>query len=222
MTERWTHQFISTRALTGQDMATWKPATRIKVTAGLSHLQGNARPHFSVTAEIFRPGARDIEAGGCLHDEVIKYWPELAPIVALHLGDDTGAPMHAEANGWYWLAGALGGAGERYHGGNGSQADTSPAGCLQVFADHVRVPLAEAERIAEAVRAAMDIPLGGVAPERWDEYSADTHAVWCNREGHATWRRLCAPMLERWHEQAAAGVALLDTLTGRQPAEVVG
>ena len=75
----------------------------ISVDASLCHHPGNTHPYFSVTGTIYRPGARDIEAGGCLHDEVLTYWPELAPVVKLHLCTDYGAPMHALENGLYFL-----------------------------------------------------------------------------------------------------------------------
>jgi hypothetical protein len=50
-----------------------------------------------------RPGRRDIEAGGCLHDEVAKAFPELAPFVKWHLCSTDGPP-HYLANVAY-LAG---------------------------------------------------------------------------------------------------------------------
>ena len=75
----------------------------ISVEATLYHLADNARAYWSVTGEVYRPGARDIEAGGCIHDEVLAYWPELAPVVRLHLSDEDGTPMYAAENGLYWL-----------------------------------------------------------------------------------------------------------------------
>ena len=74
----------------------------------LVQLAGNARPYFSVTGTLWQC-KRDADAGnergwisgGCLHDEILSTWPALAPLVALHLSDDDGVPMHAEANGRY-------------------------------------------------------------------------------------------------------------------------
>lgn len=83
------------------------PDALITVTAGLRKLDGNERPYFSVTGAV----RSDSEMGGCIHREILRRWPELAPVVALH----------SEANGWYWLAGYYDGAGERYHGGNGQR-----------------------------------------------------------------------------------------------------
>lgn len=76
-------------------------------------LGGNARPHFSVTGELWKTeGAyrRGNESGlltcGAIHDEILAGFPELAPVVAVHLADDDGVPMHAVANGWYFYSGA--------------------------------------------------------------------------------------------------------------------
>ncbi len=69
--------------------------------------------YFSVTADEYasekafklgNDGA--IISCGCLHDAVLATFPELAPIVRLHLADvATGEPMHARSNGWYYLGG---------------------------------------------------------------------------------------------------------------------
>jgi hypothetical protein len=52
---------------------------------------------------------RDPDSFGCLHDATLRAFPELAPLVALHLSDsETGEPMHAEANGLYFYRAARG------------------------------------------------------------------------------------------------------------------
>lgn len=99
--ETWTHKYVAGRKTRDGYLV---------VTAGLSHIQGNARPYFSVTAELwdsegwYRNGQDGrCREGGCLHDRILKAFPELAPVVACHLADDTGTPMHAAANSLYWL-----------------------------------------------------------------------------------------------------------------------
>jgi hypothetical protein len=134
----------------------------ISVTAGLHFIPGNRTPYFSVTGEIRRGGASDIDRGGCIYEDILHYWPELAPVVALHSSDENGVPMHAEENGWYWLAGAFGGLGERYHGGNGTPART-PEECYAILAKHMRVPLDDMKIIADRV---INFP-GGSARMRW-------------------------------------------------------
>lgn len=79
---------------------------RLDVHAKLYRLGGNQRPYFSVTADLLnlrRSGDNRYEACGCLHDDVLRYFPKLTPVVALHLADDRGVPMHATENGAYWL-----------------------------------------------------------------------------------------------------------------------
>ena len=92
--DRYTHIF--------KDTAQMPEGERIKVTACLHYIKGNSAPYFSVTAEGFNRRGRET-FGGCCHDEILKYWPGLAPVIALHLSDDNGAPMYASANGLYHL-----------------------------------------------------------------------------------------------------------------------
>ena len=49
---------------------------------------------------------RDCDFAGCNHDVILAAAPELAPIVAAHLADLDGVPMHALSNGWYFYSGA--------------------------------------------------------------------------------------------------------------------
>jgi hypothetical protein len=52
---------------------------------------------------------RDPDSCGCEHDVALLAFPELAPLVDLHLADsDTGEPMHAEANARYFYRTARG------------------------------------------------------------------------------------------------------------------
>lgn len=60
----------------------------------------NGHNTFSITGEIdtqSRNGHWRWGAGGCLHDEIAKHFPELAPYIKWHLCDSTG-PMHYIAN----------------------------------------------------------------------------------------------------------------------------
>lgn len=79
---------------------------RLVATADLVHRHGNERPYFSLTGEernLRKRGDNQVEAGGCIHDEIVEQWPHLAPLAAIHLSDDRGVPMHAVGNGLYWL-----------------------------------------------------------------------------------------------------------------------
>jgi hypothetical protein len=184
--ETWSHKLVRAMPYKGKE---YGPNARIRVTAGLHKLEGNARPYFSVTGEIFIPGKRDAKSCGCIHEEILRHWPELAPVVALHLSDDSGTPMHAEANGWYWLAGFYGGAGEQYHGASGSCAKT-PEQCLEVFAKHVRVSLGDAREWAKVWRG-----------KQFAEDARPAFALWLARQS------------ERFQSEADLAVDLLDSMS---------
>lgn len=80
-------------------------ARRIRATFGLQKLQGNQYAYFSITGETERRerGRWAEDAGGCIHDEIREHLPELAEFIVWHLVDETGTPMHYEANAIYWL-----------------------------------------------------------------------------------------------------------------------
>lgn len=68
---------------------------------------GNGHNTFSVTGEVMTTASRmrkDIEAGGCLHDDISRLFPELAPAVKWHL-TSTDGPMHYIQNTVYWASG---------------------------------------------------------------------------------------------------------------------
>lgn len=60
----------------------------------------NGHQSFAITGHIQRRGARDWDCGGCIHEEIEKYFPELAHLIKWHLVD-TDSPMHYVANAVY-------------------------------------------------------------------------------------------------------------------------
>lgn len=42
------------------------------------------------------------ECEGCIHDEILNSWPDMADIVSLHLSDIDGIPMYALENGYFY------------------------------------------------------------------------------------------------------------------------
>jgi len=174
--------------------------------AGLHHITGNRRPYFSVTGTLYEAGKRSDRAtisGGCLHDEISTFLPELAPIVALQLAYDDGTPMYADANGWYWLAGFLKLGREQYHGGSGSGAKTAGK-CFEILSKHLRV---EYLRLFNdiAVMMADCFPLGAFAPQYLDLDKLQ-----------GNWTAYCEALRPQWTEQAKAGIKLLQSLAAKQ------
>jgi hypothetical protein len=109
---------------------------RLKFTVygGLHYIKGNSAPHFSLT---YWCGGSNTGHGGAGHEEILSRFPEFADLAALHLSDMNGQPMHAEANGWYWLEGCFGGLGSDYHGASGKYGKT-PDECEKIFRSHMR------------------------------------------------------------------------------------
>lgn len=180
----WSHKLVRRVSKPTQ----WDANDYLKVEAGLHYLRGNSLPYFSVTGST-------IDTGGCIHDQILAQWPDLAPVIALHLSDIDGMPMHTEGNGWYQLAGYYGGAGERYHAGNSERhcidgyRFPNPDECLASFAEYVRISIAEAKQLAEQWRCDDDPK----STRRW-------FAQWI--EGQKP----------RWHREAESAMALLDSL----------
>jgi hypothetical protein len=78
---------------------------RIQVRADLVHRDGNSNAYFAIGGDIYRHaknGRKVWEAGGCIHDDIIKHFPQLQPLVDIHLADEDGVPMHAYSNAGYW------------------------------------------------------------------------------------------------------------------------
>ena len=145
----------------------------------LEHVIGDQAPYFSVTCDVWKPRAnasgatrarlgRDIDMGGCMHDEILALVPELAPVVLVHLATADGTPRHAKANGWYFYSGKAS-AYEREHVARGQdwgysrQLETS---------DH--------ERAARALNIAPDVlPVGMDETEfhAFVDSLADTYAA---------------------------------------------
>ena len=78
---------------------------KITVNAELVKRNGNDYPYFSLTGEISRNDKRfrdPVITCGAIHDEILSYFPSLAPLATVHLSAADGQPMHAEANARYW------------------------------------------------------------------------------------------------------------------------
>jgi hypothetical protein len=155
--------------------------------------------YFSITGETK-------DCGGCIHDEILKERPDLAPLVALHLSDLDGVPMHAEANGFYWLAKAAG-IPMRW------EPEQDEATCLQFYANHCRIDIHDAEFDAAEVKKLYDMGARSVATseEVTEKCKEDMHKAGVSR-AQKLWKKFCDNMRPRWKAEAIKGLALIESL----------
>jgi hypothetical protein len=199
---------------------------KLVISAKLHSLNGQT-PYFSLTAAGYVNGRESF--GGCCHEEILAQRPDFKIIADLHLSNEDGEPMHAAANGWYWMAGAIGDiTGEEYHGGSGRDGKDSEA-CLQIWADHVRVDIDTARALrsimvagmlpsdAQKVRDAFTAEYGPIVHERhaWVEtYTIEKQARLENKKAAIPAKELHAALIEgcrpRWKNEAEAGKKFLD------------
>lgn len=198
--------------------------TMVYAYGGVHYIRGNHAPYFSLTF-----GA--VDRGGCCDEEILQRWPELAPLATLHLSDWYGVPMHAEANGFYQLAGYAGGLGERFHAGNADdygrhEPETNQdrrERCLWQWASHMRLRRDVARTCADAmIEEGKDMARRTgyeVAPGVFHAEKAEGMAV---RKLHAAF---VDAQRERWQQEADACVAALGIryyYGERVPAEKLG
>ena len=220
----------------------------LRATAKAYQLGNNQHPHFSVTGEIgtlAQFGRGNASVCGCIHEEILRVWPAIKPIVDLHLSNaDDGEPMHAAENGFYNLAGAVeGNFGERYHRGNtemhlpknpvvGIPARKPPeteyrkpshAECLQMLAEHLRCPLDLAQTIKTACIEAYEKAADTVASSPVEELT-DAAKIARGKAGaiaaKARFALFCDDMRPRWKAEAEAGVALIKEMHAKQQAAI--
>jgi hypothetical protein len=210
------------------------PRFTITIKAEVYQLNGNEHPHFSVTGEVRNPKRRDdCEMWGCLHTEAARYWPAVKPIIDLHLSNaDDGEPMHAEANGFYWLTGAVpehNHFGERYHGGNSQRQHWKPYGefdgyrfsipdeCLATLADHLRITRVQAHQLRDDCVAEYSrvIEAGRSRTDKFTWEQLQKHAAKAARSCFASF---VETQRERWRTEAEKGVALIRELSCEEQA----
>ena len=133
-------KFISERRV----IEGWGAGATIYVEVRFDDQCNNGHESFAITAEIRRPGRRDCEACGCLHDEIAKVFPELAPLIKWHLVS-TNSPMHYVANTLYQAS-------DRDHNGKARDFDGARACGVwhEATDEELSVPRAELEAALKA------------------------------------------------------------------------
>lgn len=155
------------------------------------------RNYFSITADGYR-------RCGCLHDEILELNPALKPFVDLHLSDLDGVPMHAEANGWYWLAKAAG-IPQRW------EPEQDAKTCLKYFRDHVRLPncLAILDAIKwEYQKGRESVAQNESVTERTEQEMQKVGAA----RARVAWGLFLEAMHPRWKAEAEHALALLEKI----------
>lgn len=148
---------------------------------------GAQAPYFSLTGEIDRKARNNRwmeDSGGCIHDEIVKHFPALAPLVAMHLSDIDGAPMHAVGNGIYNAVGGCFVFGKwSAYDGNTYKVPATEDEIINRIQNHFRVGRDEALKIRADFRTC------GISPSAYDN-------------GNARMAALVATMRERWKADA--------------------
>ena len=142
---------------------------KITVNAELVKINGNDYPYFSLTGEISRNDKRfrdPVITCGAIHDEILSYFPSLAPLATVHLSAADGQPMHAEANARYWA-------------GLSTYPDGSPMGEYKpsMLAEHLQADRKTADEVRQGL-------LKGLP---WDRITADLGLIelWSKQAGAA-------------------------------------
>lgn len=96
--------------------------------------------YFSVTGDIFPVENPRSGVCGAVGQELLEAFPWAKPLVDLHLSDNSGVPMHAAENGWYWAGGTE---------WNSPSQDDPPNSFH--LASHLRIPQEDADDIVRKV-----------------------------------------------------------------------
>ena len=125
---------------------------KMKVSIRFDDECKNGHQTFAITADVQIPGRKDIEAGGCMHEEIAKVFPEFAPLIKWHLVSTDG-PMHYIGNTCYHAgnrdsSGLL--KGEKRQLKNGRTG--LPSWQLVVIIDGEERPIHEAEKYIDATK----------------------------------------------------------------------
>ena len=79
---------------------------RISVHASLDDDCHNMTCDFSITGDVYEQkgnGGWEHYTGGCIHERIVRHFPELKKFIPLHQSNYLGQPMYPEANGQYFI-----------------------------------------------------------------------------------------------------------------------
>lgn len=149
----------------------------LKVSAELVKRAGNDYAYYSITGsvELMDKRYRDpVITCGAIHEIILKHYPELAPLVEVHLSAVDGVPLHAEANARYWA-------------GLCTYPDGSPMGEFKprMLAQHLRISVKEATEIRQAMANGLPwerILTHAKLTERWSDQAGKARSLLNSKE----------------------------------------
>lgn len=74
--------------------------TFIDVEIGLRYIKGNGYSYFYAVGDVYelKRARKKIISSGCIHEEILKYFPEFKTFVQLHVNSSYGMPIHMLSN----------------------------------------------------------------------------------------------------------------------------
>ena len=145
---------------------------RLTVQAQLVKRGENSLPYYSITGTIEKMDKRfrdPVITCGAIHNQILKHFPDLAPLVKVHLSEADGMPMHCEANARYWA-------------GLSTYPDGSPMGEFKpsMLAEHLQCDKKTAQEVQQGL--AMGLPWYKITQdlgliELWSNQAAKARAL---------------------------------------------
>lgn len=116
--------------------------TNIFVSIRLNDECKNGHQDFAITGDIYEAGKpktdRYFISGGCIHEDILKVFPEFKIFVNLHLCDYKGIPTHPTANGFYHLKNGF------------NEIKPNEAGFINKFCSYYRISERQFDKLSTA------------------------------------------------------------------------
>lgn len=136
------------------------------VKGGLHYIRGNSAPHFSITIDQY-------DCGGADHELIQKLWPgKFDDLIALHLSDIDGKPMHFIENGWYRARGGQWMGSGWLPDSDYGQPQRTMEESVDILMNHLRITRDEAVKLVFLGRRSVQRDREALAAQEWDRLNA--------------------------------------------------